>query len=1703
MMEGETINLTDGEKKVLALGPKFCVRKHLDEEEFMVEVEECITKVRWERMGEEIDKKKRKNSADIAIMSILDEEQVEEVEEHESLEDAKLKMIYHPEEKSWSFGRRKATDVKGNTMVILPGMGKNFQEEANYEMLRTELRGCFKEYKKKYCNKKGEQESNLSKEENLSLKSLKKRFKTGEIIILPTDKSGRFGVMSQESYIKAGGKHTDKDDEVDLNVVMKTQNELNGDISMLIKVFKMGKRWKHGDRVRTTMINKSLSLCPMYLTFKDHKGWTGGDGSPPPTRPIAGGNIGMNLHLSEVISEMVEPLVDACVGGDEIISSEDLKARMEGLNEKNEGWVNYSWWEGKTIENGNIICCTKCIEEGDKKTKDEDEYAHAPSARAKYDDKLGDDENCEGDKEMPKYAHAPSARAKNGDELDESRDDNAPSAGVKDDVNCEGIPVELAGGKTGTIYERELCQCDSEVVDKWGNKVDEWEEFWETPEGQDPAFWTLSEEDFKQYQEDKLRKMMRRVKPKAMKRLRRREWEDRQAEEDLEDLDKRWKSKDMNKEDIQDFETAMVVIGCDVEALYPSLDAKRCSEIVRDEVMRSSITWEDIDYLEGTRFIALNKSAEYCRNHPLRRVLPVRRGRTGSRPGVTGKGPMGPNRGDQEQWVWHQVTLTPEEKKMIVAEVMKITTEVMFSTHLYTFGGKVHRQRKGGPIGLRGTCAIARLVMCAWDRCWKEAMVTNSITIEGYWRYMDDGRIFLHAIKRGWRWVDGELIYTRRWAIEDKNKSPVEITRAAMEGSLQDIFTFLKFTTEVGEGEGNWLPTLDMMIRVEDSNIISYNYFEKPTTTNVMVQKRSALGENTKVQILSNELVRRMGNTDVRLGNKVMTKVIDQFGKKLLTSGYTLSQSRKIALSGIRGWERKLKRAEGKIRSLFRTSEESMKGRIRKKAVGKTTWYKKRKKDNIKEDKRNRTEESTTRKHHNHHQPSTDKERTEYNHDDSHQEGRGAKKTAAVLFIENTKEGKLAQNIREVLERLEGMLGYKIKVVERAGTPLRLMFPLSKVGEGKECGREDCTTCTQESRSETLPPCNKRSVLYENICTKCNPGVGEKNFKLSPPEHPPSVYIGESARSLYERGGEHWRDFRNNQDDSHIYKHHHLHHGGEGEPSFHLRPVKFLGTALKRQISEAVRIEILGEDRILNSKGEYNRCRIGRLTVGDVGENKTKEGNKDHDEEEESRGADKVYKDWESRKIMDRRAEELQGRVDLTRGLMVSPARKRRGEKDKLDSAKKRNTRKLQHPVLQEDWGEEGTEGVPPPPTSLANLNIPPPLPPPPPMPSTMTTTMPSTNQDSPTTTNHLRGEVLVLLPPSKHQTPPKPSQIAMEDDIQKSKDDLLKEDDLGQQPDQIQEVKMTSEESKKEDDLLSRMVAQPPPPTERMVEGVHPRTGDHSDHHDEAPSTSTGSRGESQDVPEESNEYKEDIPPDINTNRRITVNGVDLMDIMKRKAKEGDKKTGNKKGRGQKEGGNKKSTTPSSEQNGQMLRYLVGNKPKQMNRQTDRQENIDNTDSENKSDIMKTTEDNVMKGDMSTKNEVSTDKNMKTTFSSLVQSNVRMKINRFEAISMKNKCVLGNGRCDTHNCKLVRDIVVRRTSQYSKDEELSWTRKDTVRMCCPATSQQVADLTDVTTLSNNTELGGSNKRTRFTTHGEENQSEASIPILERDKQTD
>ena len=127
----------------------------------------------------------------------------------------------------------------------------------------------------------------------------------------------------------------------------------------MIKILNIGENWGHVERVRETMLGESRGICPVQLLYKDHKGWKPGDKGAPPTRHVAGGHVGIGLHLSEIVSDMIEPMVGRIEGGREIISVEDFLAGVDGLNLTNKDWTPGGWWEGKT--NGNYVACGSCM----------------------------------------------------------------------------------------------------------------------------------------------------------------------------------------------------------------------------------------------------------------------------------------------------------------------------------------------------------------------------------------------------------------------------------------------------------------------------------------------------------------------------------------------------------------------------------------------------------------------------------------------------------------------------------------------------------------------------------------------------------------------------------------------------------------------------------------------------------------------------------------------------------------------------------------------------------------------------------------------------------------------------------------------------------------------------------------------------------------------------------------------------------------------------------------------------------------------------------------------------------------------------------------------------------------------------------------------------------------------------------------------
>ena len=203
-------------------------------------------------------------------------------------------------------------------------------------------------------------------------------------------------------------------------------------------------------------------------------------------------------------------------------------------------------------------------------------------------------------------------------------------------------------------------------------------------------------------------------------------------------------------------------------------------------------------------------------------------------------------------------------------------------------------------------------------------------------------------------------------------------------------------------------------------------------------------------------------------------------------------------------------------------------------------------------------------------------------------------RVTSVLFVEQSKRGTLASKMRETLRRLEPLLGFRMKVVENAGTSLGTLLSNRDPWAGTRCGRESCFPCKQ--KTERIEDCKKANILYESRCCTCNgEEKGKTSLELDDPREHPSIYVGESARTLQERSREHHSDYSKQKEESHMLKHWSEAHRGEEKPRFNQFVISSYKSCLERQIGEAVRIQLRGN--VLNSVGVYNRSKLTRLVV--------------------------------------------------------------------------------------------------------------------------------------------------------------------------------------------------------------------------------------------------------------------------------------------------------------------------------------------------------------------------------------------------------------------------------------------------------------------------------------------------------------------------
>ena len=191
---------------------------------------------------------------------------------------------------------------------------------------------------------------------------------------------------------------------------------------------------------------------------------------------------------------------------------------------------------------------------------------------------------------------------------------------------------------------------------------------------------------------------------------------------------------------------------------------------------------------------------------------------------------------------------------------------------------------------------------------------------------------------------------------------------------------------------------------------------------------------------------------------------------------------------------------------------------------------------------------------------------------------------------------------------------------------LRDLVTRSNIFAGEGCGRQHCGACHSAVKPVN---CRRRGIVYQTWCSECVEAEVKK-----------ALYVGESARSGSERMGEHLADAECGRKDSHISKHWTNQHQGR-QTRFNFEIIGFFSTALERQIAEAVRILRTGAERILNSRGEYNRCSLPRLMTKEdteevpLGDQEPEEEDQDDGQEVQGEDEPKSKKLIRLEKMMD------------------------------------------------------------------------------------------------------------------------------------------------------------------------------------------------------------------------------------------------------------------------------------------------------------------------------------------------------------------------------------------------------------------------------------------------------------------------------------
>ena len=305
--------------------------------------------------------------------------------------------------------------------------------------------------------------------------------------------------------------------------------------------------------------------------------------------------------------------------------------------------------------------------------------------------------------------------------------------------------------------------------------------------------------------------------------------------------------------------------------------------------------------------------------------------------------------------------------------------------------------------------------------------------------------------------------------------------------AMNSINPDLHFTVETQDDfPSSRLPTLDFEMWIKEG-VITHSYFQKPTKTPYVLMANSAMALQSKLQILGNELTKRLYNILVdRITHQEILSVVEAFIKEMKDSGYCIKITREAVISGIKGWKSRARKRMRNGQPMYRHAQETAQERSMKEIMEKERWYKEKHQETDEEEsprKQRRLDKAGSKSF-----PTFRKTRA------GKKAGKPGSSIKSVMFIPHTPHSELARKLRENEHNLERVTGNKVKIVERAEVKLQDLLTGNNPWKGLDCKRENCFLCSSKALTGKglKRDCRKRGIIYEIKCLSCEELVKEK-----------------------------------------------------------------------------------------------------------------------------------------------------------------------------------------------------------------------------------------------------------------------------------------------------------------------------------------------------------------------------------------------------------------------------------------------------------------------------------------------------------------------------------------------------------------------------------------------------------------------------------